>query len=87
MVEGTSDEITSNNGPPFNSKEFSAFLTGFGIRHTTSSPNYPQSNGFIERQIQMVKRLMEKAANIGRSFQEVLTSLRAQPLEMNCPHQ
>ena len=84
-VEGTPDEIMSDNGPPFNGKEFSSFLTGLGIRHTTSSPNYPQSNGFIERQIQIVKRLMEKAASTGRSFQETLTSLRAQPLGDGLP--
>ena len=77
MVEGTPDEIMSDDGPPFNGKEFSTFLTGLGIRHSTSSPNYPQSNGFIERQIQMVKRLMEKTTSTGRSFQEALTGLRA----------
>ena len=70
----------SNNGPPFNGKEFSSYLKGLGIRHTTSSPNYPQSNGFSERQIQTVKRLLEKANSSGRSHQEALTSLRAQPL-------
>ena len=58
-IEGTPDEIMSDNGPPFNGKEFSDFLSGLGIRHSTSSPNYPQSNGFIERQIQTVKHLME----------------------------
>ena len=40
-VEGIPDEIMSDNGPPFNGKEFSSYLTGLGIRHTTSSPNYP----------------------------------------------
>ena len=74
----------SDNGPPFNGKEFSSYLTGLGIRHTTSSPNYPQSNGFIERQIQTVKRLMEKAINM-MSFQKALTSLRAQPLADGLP--
>ena len=59
-VEGIPDEIMSDNGPPFNGKEFSSYLTGLGIRHTTSSPNYPRSNGFIERQIQTVKRLKER---------------------------
>ena len=39
MIEGTPDEITSDNGHPFNGKEFSSFLTGLGIRHATSSPN------------------------------------------------
>ena len=43
-VEFTSDEIMSDNGPSFNGKVFSSFLTGLGIRHTTSSPNYPQAN-------------------------------------------
>ena len=75
----------SDNGPLFNGKEFSSFLTGLGIRHTTSSPNYPRSNGFIERQIQTVKRLMEKATSSGRSHQEALTSLRAQPLGDGLP--
>ena len=75
----------SDNGPPFNGKEFSSFLTGLGIRHTTSSPNYPWSNGFIERQIQTMKRLMEKASSSGRSHQEALTGLRAQPLGDGLP--
>ena len=84
-VEGTPDEIMSDNGAPFNGKEFSSFLTGLSIRHTTSSPNYPWSNGFIERQIQTVKRLMEKAIGLGRSLQEALTGLRAQPLGDGLP--
>ena len=84
-VEGTPDEIMSDNGPPFNGKEFSSYLTGLGIRHTTSSPNYPRSNGFIERQIQTVKRLIEKANSSGRSHQEALTGLRAQPLGDDLP--
>ena len=84
-VEGIPDEIMSDNGPPFNGKEFSSYLTGLGIRHTTSSPNYPRSNGFIERQIQTMKRLIEKANSTGRSHQEALTGLRAQPLGDGLP--
>ena len=84
-VEGIPDEIMSDNGPPFNGKEFSSYLTGLGIRHTTSSPNYPRSNGFIERQIQTVKRLIEKTNSSRRSHQEALTGLRAQPLGDGLP--
>ena len=47
-IEGYPDKIVSDNGPPFQSKEFAKFLSGLGIRHTTSSPGYPRSNGFIE---------------------------------------
>ena len=68
-IEGTPDEIMTDNGPPFNGKEFSEFLSGLGIRHSTSSPNYPQSNGFIERQVQTVKRLMSQ----GHSYRKELS--------------
>ena len=85
FCSGIPDEIMSDNGPPFNGKEFSSYLTGLGIRHTTSSPNYPRSNGFIERQIQTVKRLIEKANSSRRSHQEALTGLRAQPLGDGLP--
>ena len=46
--EGYPREIISDNGSPFNSQEFADFLSSHGVRHTTSSPHYPQSNGFIE---------------------------------------
>ena len=48
-IEGYPNEIVSDNGPPFQSKEFAKFLSGLGIRHTSSSPGYPCSNGFIEQ--------------------------------------
>ena len=74
-IEGYPDKIVSDNGPPFQSKEFAKFLSGLGIKHTTSSPGYPRSNGFIERHIQMVKNMLSKSSNT-RSFQEVLADLR-----------
>ena len=74
-VEGYPDEIVSDNGPPFSSKEFARFLSGLGIKHTTSSPGYPCSNGFIECHIQIVKTMLSKCSNT-QSFQEVLVDLR-----------
>ena len=74
-IEGYPDEIVSDNGPPFSSKEFAKLLSGLGIKHTTSSPGYPRSNGFIERHIQTVKNMLSKCSNT-RSFQEVLADLR-----------
>ena len=37
------------------------FSTEYGFKHVTSSPNCPKSNGFIERQVKIVKRVLKKA--------------------------
>ena len=83
-IEGYPDEIVSDNGPPFQSKEFAKFLSGLGIKHTTSSPVYPCSNGFIERHIQTVKNMLSKSSNT-RSFQEVLADLRTTRIGTGLP--
>ena len=83
-IEGYPDEIVSDNGPPFQSKEFAKFLSGLGIKHTTSSPGYPHSNGFIERHIQTVKNMFSKSSNT-RSFQEVLADLRTTRIGAGLP--
>ena len=83
-IEGYPDEIVSDNGPPFQSKEFAKFLSGLGIKHTTSSPGYPHSNGFIEWHIQMVKNMLSKSSNT-RSFQEVLADLRTTRIGTGLP--
>ena len=83
-IEGYPDEIVSDNGPPFQSKEFAKFLSGLGIKHTTSSPGYPRSNGFIERHIQTAKNMLSKSSNT-RSFQEVLADLRTTRIGMGLP--
>ena len=83
-IEGYPDEIVSDNGPPFQSKEFAKFLSSLGIKHTTSSPGYPRSNGFIEQHIQMVKNMLSKSSNT-RSFQEVLADLRTTRIGTGLP--
>ena len=45
--EGFPKEIISDNGSPFNNQEFADYLSSHSVKHTTSSPHYPQSNGFI----------------------------------------
>ena len=83
-IEGYPDEIVSDDGPPFQSKEFAKFLSGLGIKHTTSSPGYPRSNGFIERHIQTVKNMLSKSSNTW-SFQEVLADLRTTRIGTGLP--
>ena len=83
-IEGYPDEIVSDNGPPFQSKEVAKFLSGLGIKHTTSSPGYPCSNGFIEWHIQTVKNMLSKSSNTG-SFQEVLADMRTTRIGTGLP--
>ena len=50
--------IRSDNGLCYNSNEFQQC---YNITHQTSSPNYPRSNGFVERMVRVAKKLMDKA--------------------------
>ena len=41
--------IISDNGPQFIAKDFKEFIRVCGMTHVRTSPNYPQSNGKLER--------------------------------------
>lgn len=60
-THGLPEEIFSDNGPPFNSREFYNFVTQYDIKVSTSSPYYAASNGMVERAIQSVKGLLVKS--------------------------
>ena len=45
---GIPEIVISDNGPQYSSEEFHQFSTIWGFVHKTSSPTYPQSNGFVE---------------------------------------
>ncbi|XP_033747087.1 uncharacterized protein K02A2.6-like [Pecten maximus] len=53
--------VMSDNGPPFNGKQFSDFSKEYEFQHITSSPRYPQSNGKVENAVRTVKRILEKS--------------------------
>lgn len=57
---GIPEEVFSDNGPQFSSKDFKDFAREYGFKHTTSSPAYPQSNGKVEKAVQIVKNILIK---------------------------
>ena len=57
---GIPAQLISDNGPQYSSDEMVTFAKEYNFTHITSSPNYPQSNGFAERMVQTAKILLKK---------------------------
>ena len=55
---GIPEQIISNNGAQFVSEEFQVFVRSNGIRHVTSAPYHPDTNGLAERAIQTFKQAL-----------------------------
>ena len=47
--------VVSDNGPPFTSAQFDAFMKGNGILHKRVPPYHPSSNGLAENFVKTVK--------------------------------
>lgn len=76
---GIPDELITDQGPPFNSKEMADFHASWGIIHNPSSPYNPRSNGQAERTIQTLKGSMNKAFEDGKDVNLVLLDYRTTP--------
>lgn len=59
---GIPARLVTDNGPQYYCKEFKLFTATYGIDHITSSPLYPQCNGFAERMVQSVENILKKCA-------------------------
>ena len=53
-------EVFSDNGPEFISHEYKLFAQEYDLKHTSSSPEFPESNGLVERTIHAVKKTLRK---------------------------
>ncbi|XP_038061713.1 uncharacterized protein K02A2.6-like [Patiria miniata] len=82
---GVPEKIISDNGPHFASAAYKVFADEWGFTHVTSSPHFPQSNGFVERMIQTVKRTMTKARACGQNISMALLCLRTTPVDSKLP--
>ena len=78
-------EVVSDNSP-FASAEFRRFAERFDFIHTTSSPHYSQSNGRVERAIQVIKRLLRKCRETNEDPLLALLEWRNCPSEQLSPY-
>jgi len=83
--QGVPEVIISDNGPHYDCKSYKEFSKEWGFQHKTSSPRYPQSNGFIERQVQIVKLTLDKAKTSGQDPHMSLLCLRSTPVDSQLP--
>ena len=80
-IMGIPDVIRSDNGPHFVGQAYQNFISAWGINHITSSPRYPRSNGFIERQIKTVKSILKKTREAKGSEMLALLRWRTTPVD------
>lgn len=58
---GLPNTVVTDNGTQFVSAEFSKFLSTNGIKHLTSPPFHPVTNGFAENAVKSAKLWLKKA--------------------------
>ena len=56
------------------------FANEWGSTVTTTSPNYPQSNGFAERNVQTIKNILKKTQHAGGDPYLALLNFRSTPI-------
>lgn len=78
-THGIPAKLESDNGPQYASSEFRKFAAEWGIRHVTSSPKYPRSNGLAERFVQTAKNMLKKCTNDNTDIKLALLNYRNTP--------
>lgn len=78
-THGIPDILESDNGPQYNSEEFRHFTRSWKIKHLTSSPHYPKSNGLAERYVQEAKLLLKRCKIEHVDYRLALLNLRNTP--------
>ncbi|CAB4005904.1 Transposon Ty3-I Gag-Pol poly, partial [Paramuricea clavata] len=57
---GIPDVVKTDNGPPFNSREFQSFAQTLGFKHPKITPRWPRANGEVERFVRTIKKEMHR---------------------------
>ena len=82
-VHGIPNQVTSDSGLQFSSKEIKDFAMEWSFKHLTSSPHYPQSNGLVENAVNQAKKLLNKTKKDQSDLLLGLLNLRNIPRDPN----
>ena len=75
----------SDNGPCYASQEFKFYTSEMKIKHRTSSPHYPQSNGLAESMVKISKSLIEKVIRNSKPWNFYLEEQKSTPISSSIP--
>ena len=67
-IHGIPMTLVSDNGTPFQSKEFHKFMNANGIIDHHVPPYHPSSNGLAENMVKTVKQALSKCDHQGRHY-------------------
>jgi hypothetical protein len=74
---GIPEAIKTDNGPPFNGKEFAEFCQQMGIKHQKVTPLWPEANGLVERFMRNLGKTIRTAKIENKDWKrEIFTFLR-----------
>ena len=78
---GIPEVVVTDNSACFISEEFETYLTRNGVKHITSTPYHPSTNGLAERAVQVVKKGLkkEKEGSMTSRLARVLMAYRTTP--------
>ena len=77
---GLPEELVSDQGTQFTSKQYTSFAKEYNIKITHSSLRYPQSNGFIESMVKITKQILERCKQNSSDPHIAMLLYRATPL-------
>ena len=76
---GVPEVLKTDNGPPFQSKEFSQYLEYMGVRHRKITPLWPRSNAETERFMRTLKKSIKGKSNWKQEMFKLLLAYRSTP--------
>ena len=78
---GVPDTLVTDNGTQFTSAEFKEFCDMFRVKHITTPPYHPRSNGLAERFVDTLKRALKKSIGTPteKALQQFLQVYRITP--------
>ena len=82
---GIPEVVRSDNGPPFNSREFQKFALNLGFHHRRITPEWPEGNGEVENFMKSLKKTVRISRCQGKAMlHDLWTFLRQYRATPHC---